>query len=136
MEFIFSLETFIFLFFIAITAGIVDTLAGVGGLIVLPALILVGLPPLTALGTNKAQSFAGTGTATYMMLAYKKITVKQMKPLMITAFVGSLIGTVLVQFIGNESLSIVIPAVLIVIVLYFIFSFLGISKKNYKKNRV
>ena len=104
MEFIFSLETFIFLFFIAITAGIVDTLAGVGGLIVLPALILVGLPPLTALGTNKAQSFAGTGTATYMMLAYKKITVKQMKPLMITAFVGSLIGTVLVQFIGNESL--------------------------------
>ena len=79
MEFIFSLETFIFLFFIAITAGIVDTLAGVGGLIVLPALILVGLPPLTALGTNKAQSFAGTGTATYMMLAYKKITVKQMK---------------------------------------------------------
>ena len=122
MEFIFSLETFIFLFFIAITAGIVDTLAGVGGLIVLPALILVGLPPLTALGTNKAQSFAGTGTATYMMLAYKKITVKQMKPLMITAFVGSLIGTVLVQFIGNESLSIVIPAVLMVIVLYFIFS--------------
>ena len=117
MEFIFSLETFIFLFFIAITAGIVDTLAGVGGLIVLPALILVGLPPLTALGTNKAQSFAGTGTATYMMLAYKKITVKQMKPLMITAFVGSLIGTVLVQFIGNESLSIVIPAVLMVIVL-------------------
>ena len=122
MEFIFSLETFIFLFFIAITAGIVDTLAGVGGLIVLPALILVGLPPLTALGTNKAQSFAGTGTATYMMLAYKKITVKQMKPLMITAFVGSLIGTVLVQFIGNESLSIVIPAVLMVIVLYFILS--------------
>ena len=43
MEFIFSLETFIFLFFIAITAGIVDTLAGVGGLIVLPALILVGI---------------------------------------------------------------------------------------------
>ena len=122
MEFIFTLETFIFLFFIAITAGIVDTLAGVGGLIVLPALILVGLPPLTALGTNKAQSFAGTGTATYMMLAYKKITVKQMKPLMITAFVGSLIGTVLVQFIGNESLSIVIPAVLMVIVIYFIFS--------------
>ena len=71
MELIISTETFIFLFFIAITAGIVDTLAGVGGLIVLPALILSGLPPLTALGTNKAQSFAGTGTATYMMTVYK-----------------------------------------------------------------
>jgi len=56
------------------------------------------------------------------MLVHKKITVKKMKPLMITAFLGSLIGTLLVQFISNESLSIVIPAVLVVIVLYFIFS--------------
>ena len=122
MELIFSLETFIFLFFVAITAGIVDTLAGVGGLIVLPALVLIGLPHLTALGTNKAQSFAGTGTASYMMLVYKKISVKQMKPLMLTAFVGSLIGTVLIQFIDNKSLSIVIPIVLMIIVLYFILS--------------
>tara|TARA_B100000780_G_C21117343_1_gene452184 strand:+ start:2307 stop:3065 length:759 start_codon:yes stop_codon:yes gene_type:complete len=122
MELIFSLETFTFLFLVAITAGVVDTLAGVGGLIVLPALILIGLPPLTALGTNKAQSFAGTGTASYMMLIYKKITVKQMKPLMIFAFIGSFVGTVLVQFIGNDSLSIIIPIVLMIIVLYFIVS--------------
>ncbi len=122
MELIISTETFIFLFFIAITAGIVDTLAGVGGLIVLPALILSGLPPLTALGTNKAQSFAGTGTATYMMTVYKKITIKQMQPLMVTAFIGSFIGTVLVQFIGNESLSIVIPIVIMVIIFYFTLS--------------
>ena len=106
----------------AITAGVVDTLAGVGGLIVLPALILIGLPPLTALGTNKAQSFAGTGTASYMMLIYKKITIKQMKPLMIFAFIGSFIGTVMVQFIDNDSLSIIIPIVLMIIVLYFIVS--------------
>ena len=122
MELIFSLETFTFLFLVAITAGVVDTLAGVGGLIVLPALILVGLPPLTALGTNKAQSFAGTGTASYMMLIYKKITIKQMKPLMIFAFIGSFIGTVMVQFIDNDSLSIIIPIVLMIIVLYFIVS--------------
>jgi uncharacterized membrane protein YfcA len=122
MELIFSLETFTFLFLVAITAGVVDTLAGVGGLIVLPALILIGLPPLTALGTNKAQSFAGTGTASYMMLIYKKITIKQMKPLMIFAFIGSFIGTVMVQFIDNDSLSIIIPIVLMIIVLYFIVS--------------
>ena len=100
MELIFSLETFTFLFLVAITAGVVDTLAGVGGLIVLPALILIGLPPLTALGTNKAQSFAGTGTASYMMLIYKKITVKQMKPLMIFAFIGSFVGTVWFNLLG------------------------------------
>lgn len=122
MELIISTETFIFLFFIAITAGIVDTLAGVGGLIVLPALILSGLPPLTALGTNKAQSFAGTGTATYMMTVYKKITIKQIQPLMVTAFIGSFTGTVLVQFIDNQSLSKIIPIVLIIIVAYFVFS--------------
>ncbi|MFT7490837.1 MAG: putative membrane protein YfcA [Pseudohongiellaceae bacterium] len=54
MEFAnFSLELLSLLFFVAIFAGLLDTLAGGGGLISIPALILSDIPPLAALGTNK-----------------------------------------------------------------------------------
>lgn len=57
-------EILVLLFLAALLTGYLDTLAGGGGLIVLPALILAGLPPLQALGTNKLQGCMGTATAT------------------------------------------------------------------------
>lgn len=41
-------------------AGLVDSIAGGGGMISLPALLAAGLPPHLALGTNKLQSALGT----------------------------------------------------------------------------
>lgn len=61
------METLIFLFGAASVAAFIDTLAGGGGLITLPALIMSGIPPHFALGTNKLQSSMGSGTATFMM---------------------------------------------------------------------
>ncbi|EPX57839.1 hypothetical protein D187_004718 [Cystobacter fuscus DSM 2262] len=43
----------------ALTAGVVDAIAGGGGLITLPAILSTGLPPHVALGTNKGQSVFG-----------------------------------------------------------------------------
>jgi hypothetical protein len=43
----------------AVVAGFVDTIAGGGGLITVPALLLGGIPPLQALGTNKLQGAFG-----------------------------------------------------------------------------
>ena len=47
----------------ALAAGLVDAVAGGGGLVTLPALLAAGLPPSLALGTNKGQSVFGTGAA-------------------------------------------------------------------------
>ena len=69
----FSTELLFILFFIATIAGFIDTLAGGGGLITMPALLISGVPPLAALGTNKLQGSVGTATSTYMMLKHKKI---------------------------------------------------------------
>jgi len=112
----------VFLFCIALTAGFIDTLAGGGGLLTLPALILSGLPPLFALGTNKFQSSMGSGTATYMMLSKKRIVFSEIKFKMLTAFCGSLCGTILIQFINARVLSFVIPIILLVIAVYFLIS--------------
>jgi uncharacterized membrane protein YfcA len=43
----------------ALLAGAVDSIAGGGGLLTLPALLAVGLPPHAALGTNKGQAVFG-----------------------------------------------------------------------------
>ena len=48
---------------LALAAGTIDTIAGGGGLLTLPALIGAGLPPHLAMATNKGQSIFGSGTA-------------------------------------------------------------------------
>ena len=118
----FSIEWLLLLFLVAVIAGVLDTLAGGGGLITIPALILGGVPPIAALGTNKLQGSMGTATSTYMMFKNKKVDWASVKYLILTAFIGSVFGTIVVQFINPEVLSFVIPIVLLIIAIYFLAS--------------
>lgn len=117
-----SVDLLIFLFMAAFIAGVIDTLAGGGGLIVLPALIMSGIPPLAALGTNKLQGTMGTATATLMMLRSRAVQWREVRLPMLYAFIGSVAGTIAVQFVDTEVLVFVIPLVLLLIVIYFILS--------------
>ena len=117
-----TIPTLFFLFSTAVVAGFLDTLAGGGGLLTVPALILSGIPPLAVLGTNKFQSSMGTATATMMMFKNKKVSWKEVRGLMLFAFIGSALGASAVQFINPEALSFIIPIVLLSIALYFLFS--------------
>ena len=87
-----SPELLLALFGVALIAGCLDTLVGGGGLIVLPALVLAGIPPLQALGTNKLQGTVGTATASLMMLRHGKVKWAEVKVLMAWAFAGSALG--------------------------------------------
>jgi uncharacterized protein len=49
----------------ALVAGVVDAIAGGGGLLTVPALLTAGLPPQLALGTNKGQSVFGSATSLF-----------------------------------------------------------------------
>lgn len=115
-------ELLLVLFLVALVAGCVDTLAGGGGLIVLPALILAGLPPLQALGTNKLQGSMGTFTATLMMLRHRRVQWPSVRLLMLMAFIGSATGSIVLQFIDTGFLRFVIPVVLVCIAVYFLFA--------------
>ena len=118
----FSAELLMFLFAVSVIAGCLDTLAGGGGLLSLPALIVSGVPPLAALGTNKLQGSMGTATATIMMLRKKQVHWQDVKLLMLAAFIGSAAGTIAVQFINTAALNFIIPLVLLFIAIYFIAS--------------
>jgi uncharacterized membrane protein YfcA len=116
-----TLELLLYLFLIAVIAGFFDTLAG-GGLITVPALIVTGMPVLSALGTNKLQGATGTATATYLMLKNKRVSWDNIKLLMLAAFLGSALGTLIIQFVNTDVLSIVIPFVLLAIAIYFLIN--------------
>jgi len=106
---------------IALLAGALDTLAGGGGLITLPALLLAGVPPVQALGTNKLQSSFGTGMATYQVIWRRRVHWLNVRRPMLWAFGGSALGAVAVQFLDAERLNVVIPVVLALVAAYFLF---------------
>lgn len=118
----FSVELLLLLFFVAICAGFLDTLAGGGGLITIPALVLSGVPPLAALGTNKLQACVGVATSSFLLFSRGKLDWLALRGLMLTAFIGSVVGTVIVQFVDTAVLEFVIPCVLAIIAVYFICS--------------
>ena len=63
-----STDVLLLLAIAATLAGLIDAIAGGGGLIALPALLWAGVPPLQALATNKLQGTFGTATATYRFI--------------------------------------------------------------------
>lgn len=105
---------------VALVAGFVDTLAGGGGLLTLPALLLAGVPPLAALGTNKLQSSFGTGMASYQVLRRKRVTWAQVRWPMLFAFLGSTMGAIAIQWVNTDRLRLLIPFVLTAIAAYFL----------------
>ncbi len=53
-------------------AGFIDSIAGGGGLIALPAYVLAGIPIHVAMGTNKLSSSIGTLTASITFLSIRR----------------------------------------------------------------
>lgn len=120
MELLANPEILALLFLAALIAGFVDALAGGGGLITLPALLLAQVPPVAALATNKLQASFGSMTASYRMLKSGMVKWRDTRPLFIASLIGSAVGTLLVQRVDTTILDALIPAVLIMIALYYL----------------
>lgn len=104
----------------AFVAGFIDAIAGGGGLITVPVLILAGLSPVVALGTNKLQSIFGSASATYAYARRGHIDIKsQLWPFLISAF-GSAIGAFIATRVSSEALRTLLPFLMISIAIYFL----------------
>lgn len=115
-------DILIFLAIIGLFAGAIDAMAGGGGLLTLPALLACGFPPVAAVGTNKLQSSIGTAGA---IMAYARgghIEFRKYWPVIITAFMGSVFGALLVQIVNPAFLAGLMPVLLVAIALWFLFS--------------
>ncbi len=116
----FSIELLCVLFVVAMLAGWVDTLAGGGGLIVLPVLLICGISPVQALATNKCQGFVGTFTATATLIIKRKLKTKDLHIFMFYTAIGAGIGTWLIQRVDTSWLSWAVPVLLLSIAGYFL----------------
>ena len=106
----------------AFLAGVIDTLAGGGGLITIPAFMFAGMPPAVALATNKCQAFAGTLTASLRLIHTGHLDFKRLWPYALVAFLASLSGAyVLSQSAGSDWLEWAVPLLLLGASLYFGF---------------
>ena len=99
----------------AFLAGAVDAVVGGGGLVQLPALLVVlpGMPVVALLGTNKLASIVGTAGAaiTYnRQISIDRRTATQMAG---AAFVGSGLGALTAVRLGSDVLK---PVVLVALV--------------------
>jgi uncharacterized membrane protein YfcA len=109
------------LFVVGIAAGWIDSIGGGGGLITVPVLLSLGLPPAEALGTNKLQAVFGSGSATWHYSRAGLIDFCAAIVGVVFTAVGAIAGALVVQHIRPDFLSAIIPFLLIAIALYFLF---------------
>lgn len=102
--------------------GFIDSIAGGGGLITVPALLSAGLPPQLALGTNKAQSSVGTAVAVTRYARGGLIDWPQVRGAAVASFVAAACGGWVVTLVSNEVLRDVVPWLLLAIAGYVMFS--------------
>ena len=98
----------------AFLAGLVDAIAGGGGLVALPALLAAGLPPHVALGTNKGQAVFGA-TASAVSFWRRGMVDRARAPLGFAAgFVGSCLGVIGVLAMPLRPLRVVVIVLLLI----------------------
>lgn len=118
----FSVELLALLFVAASVAGFIDAAAGGGGLITIPVLMLTGMTPTQALGTNKFQACFGSFSASYHFIREGVVNPLNIKIMIIVVAVSAALGGVLVQQIDSRQLLTYLPLVLIAIALYTFFA--------------
>jgi len=117
------------LFPLIFLAGMIDSIAGGGGLISLPAYLFAGLPPHFALGTNKFSSCWGTLFATHNYWRNKMIDLRLALLSAMGALVGSWAGTRTVLLIKPDFLNYILVVLIPIIAIITVFN-RNIGQKN------
>lgn len=99
---------------VGLLAGLVDAIAGGGGMLTLPALLAAGLPPHLALGTNKGCSTWGTAMATATFARRGRLEPRRTAYGFLAGCTGALLGARLQLAIDPKALR---PIVLVLLVL-------------------
>lgn len=103
----------------AFLAGFVDSIAGGGGLISVPALLLAGASPIEALATNKLQGTFGAATATVSYARAGHVDLRGQLWMAAISAAGGAAGALVAHLIPVGVLRVVMPVVLVAVALFF-----------------
>lgn len=104
----------------AFAAGFVDSIAGGGSLVTIPALLLSGFSPVDSLGTNKLQGLFGAGSATIAYAGKGQVDPRTQRLPALISFFGGGCGALAATVVPAYVLRAALPVVLIAIALYFV----------------
>ena len=113
-----SPEILLFLVAFGFCAAFIEAVVGGGGLISLPALLFIGLPPHLALGTNKAAAVMGALASFVTFVRSGRVNGWLIRRLFPLSLVGSALGVLAVRQISPEILRPLVVCMLIVVLVY------------------
>lgn len=133
--------TILFLCLGGFLAAFVDSIAGGGGLISMPVLLMAGLPAHLALGTNKFAGAFGCFSSAYKYSKSGKTNIDLLKKLIPFTILGCLLGVKCVLSISENILNILVFLMILIVALYTYLKkdlgkedkFENLSKENIKK---
>ncbi|AFM42064.1 putative permease [Desulfosporosinus acidiphilus SJ4] len=101
-------------------AAAVDAIAGGGGLISLPALLLIGVPPQLALGTNKFAASMASLNSSITFARSGKVHFPLVKWQIPFTFIGALLGVWAVLSVSSQFLNKVVLILILIVGIYTI----------------
>jgi uncharacterized membrane protein YfcA len=110
------------LFAAGLLAGWIDAIAGGGGMVTVPVLLGIGVPPQMVLGTNKFQASFGSFTAARHYLRAEVVDLRDAWEGVLFTLIGSVLGTLAVQQIDPGILNVVIPFLLLAIAVFMLLT--------------
>ncbi|EFG86689.1 membrane protein, putative [Clostridium carboxidivorans P7] len=138
MAVFFMTMNLIFLCVAGFFAAFVDSIAGGGGIISVPAFLLAGVPPHITLGTNKFSSTCASFTSSLKFMQSGKVDLKILKFLLPFTVIGAVLGVNTVLIIDAKYLNMIVLTLLLFVGIYSLFSksigkedkFKGLCKKS------
>ena len=107
---------------VAFIAGFIDAIAGGGGLLTIPALLMAGLPPHLVLGTNKLSATFGSATAALTFYRRKLFKPAKWRTGLLFTFIGAITGAVIAQYMPASWLNQMLPIIVFSCGLYLLFN--------------
>lgn len=112
----------VFLCFAGFLASFVDSIAGGGGLISVPAFFIAGFSPYFALGTNKFAATTGSFTSSLRFARSGKVNFKVIKYIIPFTLIGAVLGVKAVLLINQDFLYPLVMALILFVGAYSLFS--------------
>ncbi|MEO8726177.1 MAG: sulfite exporter TauE/SafE family protein [Acidobacteriaceae bacterium] len=111
-----------FLFAAALVGGALNSVAGGGGFICFPALLVTGIPPIDANATNTVALWPGTLASAFSYRKEMQGTARHLVPLLIVASVGAFAGAKILLHTPQATFLRMVPWLLLAATLLFTFS--------------
>ncbi len=103
----------------AFVAGFVDAIAGGGGLITVPVLLLAGASPVEALATNKLQGTFGSATAAVTYARAGEVNLRGQTRMAAISAVAAAGGALVAHLVPADVLRLIMPVVLVAVAVFF-----------------